>query len=75
MSDVVSVKTLESALNTLVVHSRGQLHVNTRDVIQLFLDAASHLDNQLEGDDHHPPSTHDDLQKIAAIFRSLNKHL
>ena len=68
----VSVESLRLALDSLVELSQEQLHLDTRDEIQLFQDVAVRLENTLSSDDPiHPPHVREDLQKIAEIFRSV----
>ena len=70
----VSVESLRLALDSLVELSREQLHLNTRNEIQLFRDVAVRLENTLASDDPiHPPHVREDLQKIAEIFHSVGK--
>lgn len=70
MSNRVSVEALESALRSLVARSRSQLHVRHDDVLQLFWDTASDLENLPRNDDHQQDT---DLRVIGDLFRSMRK--
>ena len=72
---VISVEALQLALRTLDECCHAQLHLISADVIQLFLETSSRLENEISGDDPvHSPHLQEDLRRIAEIFRSLGKN-